>query len=104
MITSHDAMKRLYNLRQGLEESNDDYFKRFEELWDTAAAVAGEESIVTAMKRTSSTYNNMSCDQLTEVVKAIFLFIKADEQKKLLITWFLVWINILSMLIRPMLF
>ena len=78
IITTHDALKRLYNLRQGLSESNDDYLERFKELWDTAVAAAGEESIVTTMTRTSTKYKSMSNDQLTEATKAVFLFIKAD--------------------------
>ena len=72
IITTHDALKRLYNLRQGLNESNDDYLERFKELWETAVAAAGEQSIVTAMTRTSTKYKGMSNAQLTEATKAVF--------------------------------
>ena len=47
-------------------------------MWETAVAAAGEQSIVTAMTRTSTKYKDMSNDQLTEATKAVFLFIKAD--------------------------
>ena len=79
LCTIFQIKKRLYSNYQKPTESNDDFFDRFDEEWNTCEVAAGKESMIPKITFTSEKYKNMTDDQIEEATKAMYLFLMSDK-------------------------
>ena len=79
-VTTYDATKKFYDLRQTDGESIKRFRERFGESWKTAEAAAGLNCLVPGIQRTSQKYKDLSDEEWIEAVKAVSFFIKANKR------------------------
>ena len=72
-------MKRFFNQYLKPIESNDDWFERFQENWNTAMAAGGENSLIPKISQTSNKYNGKSDEEIKEATKAMYIFLQLDR-------------------------